>query len=189
MMLMMSLIHYMQLWKGLPLLAWTKKNLGINFFEVLIVMAIIVILTVIAIPSFITFTQKQRLISTTNNLFAALQLARSEAMKRNTAVFVSFQTGDNWCYGVNTGSNCTCSTPSSCNLGTMSAAQSQQNTLSTTGLSSNAFQFEASRGATNISSGVITMTVYGQATSISLLISQLGTIQLCSSLGGYQACP
>lgn len=147
------------------------------------------ILTIIAVPSFITFLQERRLTMTADNLLAAMQYARSEAIKRNTTVYISFQTGDSWCWGINTGSSCTCSVPSGCNLGTMAAPQSQTTSLSTTGLSANTFQFEGTRGASNVSGGKVTLTIYGQTTSVSLLISRLGDLQLCSSLGGYQTCP
>ena len=166
-----------------------QDNLGVTLLEALVVLAVIVITTIIAVPSFITFIQERRLTLAAENLYYAMQTARSEAIKRNATIYVSFQTGDSWCFGANTGSNCTCTTPSGCNIGTAQAPQSQQLTLSTTGLTSNSFQFEGTRGASNVSSGKITLTLYGQTTSVSILIGNLGNIQLCSSLSGYQACP
>ena len=179
----------MQLSEGLPLLIRMKDHFGITLIEILMIMIIVVIITAIAVPSFLTFVQERRLTMTAENLFSAMQYARSEAIKRNATVYVNFQTGDNWCYGMNTGSSCNCSTASSCNLGAVQTPQTQQISLSTTGLSSNSVQFESSRGAANTSSGKVTFTLYGQSVSMSLLIGQLGNAQLCSSLSGYQACP
>lgn len=164
-------------------------SLGVTFLEMLITIILIAIVAVIAVPTFMTFIKERRLTMTAENLFGAMQAARSEAMKRNATVYVSFQTGDSWCYGVNTGSNCTCTTTSSCNLGTGQAPQAQQTSLSTSGLSSNSFQFESSRGASNVSDGRITLTIYGQSSSITVLIDQIGNIKLCSSISGYTACP
>jgi type IV fimbrial biogenesis protein FimT len=179
----------MQLSRGLPHLTRIKRNLGVTLLEVIIVILVITITTLVAVPSFITFLQEHRLTMTADTLFAAMQYARSEAIKRNTTVYVSFQTGDNWCYGINTGSSCTCSNAASCNLGATQAPQAQQISVSTTALASNSFQFEGSRGASNVSNGLVTFTIYGQTTSISLLIGQIGDLQLCSALSGYQACP
>jgi type IV fimbrial biogenesis protein FimT len=180
----------MQLSKGLPLLPWIKANEGFTILEMIIVFIIAIILTLMAIPSFITFVQEHRLKKTAENAFVALQYARSEATKSNSTVYVTFATGDNWCYGINTGSSCTCSTASSCNRGATQAGQTQQIDLSTTNLVSNSFQIDGTRGATNISNGKITFTLYGQSTSISILIGSQGNIQLCSpSFSGYQACP
>jgi len=165
------------------------REIGLTLIEALMVLAVIIILTVIAVPSFISFFQERRLTLTAENMLYALQVARSEAIKRNTTVYVSFQTGDNWCYGINTGSSCTCSNPASCNLGTASAAQSQQVTLTTTGIGGANLQFEGSRGASNVNGAKVTFTLYGQSTSISVLIPVLGSLQLCSSISGYQVCP
>jgi Tfp pilus assembly protein FimT len=179
----------MQLSRGLPPLEWFKTNSGVTILEALIVMMIIIIVTIVAVPTFISFIQERRLTLTAENLLASMQYARTEAIKRNTNVYISFQTGDNWCFGINTGSSCTCTTPSSCNLGATLAPQTQQLNLSTTNLNSNSFQFEGSRGASTISNGKITFTLYGQTDSISLLIGQLGNLQLCSSISGYPLCP
>lgn len=179
----------MQLFGKLLLLPTIKHYLGITLLELLIVIIIITILTMIAVPSLNTFLQNHRLIFTANNLFVAMQYARSEAVKRNTTVYVTFQTGDSWCYGINTGSSCNCTTPSSCNLGTGAAATPQQISLSTTGLTSNTFQLESSRGAANVNGALVTLTLYGQTPAISLEIYQLGDFQLCSStMSGYSAC-
>src|SRR5690349_11221133 len=111
-----------------------KKHLAITLLEALIVMIITIILTIAAVPAFMQFLQEHRVIMTADSVFAAMQYARSEAIKQNTTVYISFQTGDTWCYGINTGSSCNCSIPSTCNLGTGAAPSAQQVTLSVSGL-------------------------------------------------------
>lgn len=181
---------YMQLSRGLPLLLRIKCRRGLTFLEALIVMIVIAILTVLAIPSFITYIQEHRLTLTAESMFSVMQYARSEATKRNATIYVSLQTGDSWCYGVGTTSSCACATANTCDLGVTQAPQAQQTSLSTTNITGNAFQFEGSRGAANVNNGKITFTTYGQSTSITVLITQLGDIQLCSStISGYQTCP
>lgn len=168
-----------------------KNNLkGVTILETLVVLTIVVILSIIAIPSLFTFLQGRRLTLTAESMFNAIQMARSEAIKRNATIYVSFHTGDSWCYGIGTASTCNCSTPNTCDIATDAAPTAQQITLSTGGLSSNAFQFEGTRGASNVTNGTITLTLYGGTTAMSIVIYNLGSILLCSStVSGYQTCP
>lgn len=160
---------------------------GMTLVELLVVLSISAILAVTAVPAFITYLQTSRLTSAAQNLYYTLQNARTEAIKRNTTVYVQFQTGSNWCYGVNPVSACTCSTASSCTLGTTQAPSSAQLTLSATGLTSNAIHFEPNHGAASTSS-TITLT-NGQGNAISVKVGLLGSLLLCSSqISGYQAC-
>jgi prepilin-type N-terminal cleavage/methylation domain-containing protein len=179
----------------MPLLLKKLKKLkkcsqqGVTLLELLIVLSIVVILAVLALPTFLSFTQEYRLTATTQNLYYALQYARSEAVKRNQTVYVTFNTTDPWCYGINVGSACTCTTPTSCNLGTFSAVRTQDMTLSATGLNSNSLQFEGSRGVTTTGASLITFTVYGQTLAMSVKVTLLGNMQMCSSqVSGYPVC-
>lgn len=163
-----------------------RKQLGLTLLEALTVVIIIAVLIIIAVPSFITHVRERRLIMTADNVYSLVVLARSEAIKQNATIYVSVQTGSSWCVGVNSGSACTCATPSSCNLGTISAPNTQLS-LSTTAITGNNFQFESTRGASNVSNGKITFD-NGTAT-ITVLIKSLGNVSLCSSVSGYQTCP
>lgn len=64
------------------------KNNGFSIIEVLIVVAIAAILTAIAIPAFNVFIGNTRTSAITNEFVSALNLARSEAMKRGREVYV-----------------------------------------------------------------------------------------------------
>lgn len=59
---------------------------GISLLEVIIVMAIAGILAAVAIPSFVTTIQNNRMTAYTNDLVTGLMLARTEALKRNLPV-------------------------------------------------------------------------------------------------------
>ena len=164
-----------------------RMDKGLSFVELMIIIIIIGVLTVIAVPNFIQFMQRYRLMTTVQSIYYNLQYARSEAVKRDATVYVSFQTGSNWCYGFNTGSACTCTTPTGCNLGTYTPPSSQLTTLS---LSSGftGFNFEGSRGAAS-ATGTITLTVTGGTSSMGIDVGSLGNLQICSNnISGYPTC-
>lgn len=160
---------------------------GFSLVELLVVMGIVAIISSIAVPSFLTYLQTTRLTNAAQNLYYALQTARTEAIKQNANVYVSFQTGTTWCYGVNANSSCACNTASNCTLGATQAPASAQLTLSATGLNGTSIHFEPNHGAA-MTSSTITLT-NGQGNAISVKISLLGSLLLCSSnVSGYPAC-
>jgi type IV fimbrial biogenesis protein FimT len=70
---------------------------GFSIIEVLVVVAIAMILAAIAIPSFNLFIGNTRTSTITNEFVAALNLARSEAMKRGVNVTVCRSTNGTAC--------------------------------------------------------------------------------------------
>ena len=138
-----------------------------------------------AIPIFSNLFISHRLSSLVDNLYYQLQTARSEAVKRNQNIYVSFNTGTNWCYGINTGSACSCSNPSSCNLGSQTAANDE---LSLTTNVSN-FYFEPTHGAVNQTS-TLTFTASADTSKLAqITIARFGSMQICTSnIGGNNPC-
>lgn len=61
---------------------------GFTLMELLIGIAVLAILTTLALPSFTQFIQNNRLAGEANEMVAAFQFARSEALKRGIAVQV-----------------------------------------------------------------------------------------------------
>lgn len=71
------------------------RCLGVTLVEVMVVVALVAILQSLAVPAFTGFMDSMRLNSSVNSLFSSLNLARSEAIKRNSrAVVCKSATGD-----------------------------------------------------------------------------------------------
>lgn len=165
------------------------RQLGVSLLELLIAISIVIALTLISIPLFTSFIKNYRLTGTANDLFYHLQYAKTQAVKLNTNVYVSFSTGSTWCYGINSGSACNCTIANNCNLGMVSYASANQLSLSVSGFASNNIIFEPIHGAAN-STGTVTFTLYGVSSPlITTTVSRYGSITVCSTgLSGYIAC-
>lgn len=72
-----------------------KNARGFTLIELMVTLGVLAVLVSIAAPSFNTMIQNNRMTTRANDLVTALQLARSEAIKRGTAVTVT-ATGGNW---------------------------------------------------------------------------------------------
>ena len=68
---------------------------GFTLLELLVTLAVVAIVTAIAAPSFNDVIERQRVRSAADTLRSTIDLARSEAVKRNAVVSVS-RIGDNW---------------------------------------------------------------------------------------------
>jgi type IV fimbrial biogenesis protein FimT len=152
------------------------KFQGYTIFELLIVLAIVLILSVVSFPLLNRTIQKYRLTTATEQLYNVFQYARNEAVKQNANIYVSFNTGDSWCYGVNLNSACNCTVAGNCSLGVYSAPKG------------GSIYFEGTHGAAN-ASGSVTYTLYGGSTLMTISIGRLGNLRICSTgLSGYTAC-
>jgi type IV fimbrial biogenesis protein FimT len=69
---------------------------GVTLVELLVSLVLVVILLMIAIPSYQSITTSSRMTSEINGLVTHLQFARSEAVKRGESVTVTSNNGINW---------------------------------------------------------------------------------------------
>lgn len=65
-----------------------QHSSGLSLLELMATVAVAAILATIAVPSYLTMIQNNRLTSQVNELIASLALARSEAIKGGTTVYV-----------------------------------------------------------------------------------------------------
>ena len=63
-----------------------NKSLGFTLIEFVISVAVAGVLTTVAVPSFTSFIQNNRLVSNANDFISSINLARSEAIKRSKMI-------------------------------------------------------------------------------------------------------
>ena len=176
------------------MLAISDKQKGFTIVEFIVVMVMLVIITLLMLPSLTTYFSQNRLKSVSENLYDEILLGRTAAIQQSTNVTVMFHGGSSWCYGMTTNASCTCSTANSCNLGQTTNTEFPNTSLSTTNLPANggdtSVTFDSVRASPTFSSatnGVITVSSTVNNQQITITINQLGTMTMCSSgtVGGY----
>ena len=74
--------------------------LGFTLIELMVTVALIALLSAVAVPNFVTFRRNSELTGITNNFLGALNAARSEGMKRNlNAMVVPANNDTDWSKG------------------------------------------------------------------------------------------
>lgn len=76
-----------------------RNNSGVTIIEVMVVIALIVIISAIAVPNYIGWLPKYRLSTSARDVLSDLEFARSAAVKENASVVFEFNT-DNDSYAV-----------------------------------------------------------------------------------------
>lgn len=76
-----------------------KTQNGVSLIELMVGLAIAALLLAVGLPSFSTFIQNSKIRNAAESIQNGLQLARSEAVTRNTLVQFTLGTGSSWTIG------------------------------------------------------------------------------------------
>lgn len=161
---------------------------GLTLIEILVGLAIISILIGIGVPAMQNMISNSKLNGVTESLYSDMQLARSEAIKTNQTIFVVFQTGANWCYGLSTNNACNCATGAACAINNRTYIGRSSNY---TGITLNSLTFAGSRTSFTPRRGtaVAGTATFGNANnSTSIVVSSIGRVRACGTLGGLPGC-
>lgn len=92
------------------------KYKGFTLIELMITITVLGIIVAIALPGFKSIIDGRKLVGATDNLYAALQYARSEAIKQNSDIQFQVNAGA-WCFGIDDdGADCDCTVPATCTV-------------------------------------------------------------------------
>lgn len=184
-------------------------NKGFTMIELMIVVAIVGIFALLSLPYMASMFERNGIKTTLEVVSADLRLGKSEAIKRNAPVYFRMSsvavTGEDWCYGVSTESNCDCNetdvdAADYCNIKVMTANRLNGTTISGVPASGGGvaleFVFAAGTGVSQIDEGNTINTdrvfdIQSSATNYdaTVTLSPLGLPSFCSdNLGSFRTC-
>lgn len=179
---------------------------GLTLIELLVILAILAIALTIGVPSLQTLLERGTLRAAAQALAIDLQWTRSEALKRNQPLTVSFDS-EHWCFGISALAECDCRVtdredPRACTLGDGHAAPARLLTTSRADYPSvrlattlPATQFDPRRGTAR--NGTIRLSTghasAGRSQSLHVILSRLGRVRVCTpaeapAIAGYPSC-
>jgi Tfp pilus assembly protein FimT len=174
---------------------------GFSAIEIAIVLVAVAVVAMLAAPSFGGLSDRQRVRAAVSNLGVDIQYARSEAVRKNAPITVSFAPGATpWCYGIVNGTAaCLCNTAGSCDVKTVSGDDFRNVTMTLTGgtgFTIDPRQGQASAIAGGGSGAATTAIAFASSTTANaqaqVNVNALGRVAPGTpggALPGYPTCP
>ncbi len=166
---------------------YSRKLSGITLIEAMIAMAILAILAAVALPSFFSTSEINRVMGASDNLLSDFRYAQSESLKRNTRVHFVAAGGNNWTYQICLTNDC-----SGTNDPLRSAVATDYRGTSLT-VNTSPLTFDPKRGtllqAPATTTTMLSFSLNGR--QVGLQLDPTSQYRLCSEngLGNYPACP
>jgi type IV fimbrial biogenesis protein FimT len=85
-----------------------RPRQGFTLIEVVFVMAILAIVLAVAVPNYSSYLARQRLRHVAELLELDLRRARALSVDESRNIYVSFQSGPQWCWGASRQPGCDC---------------------------------------------------------------------------------
>ena len=163
---------------------------GVTLIELAITLTIVAIALVLGLPSFTTWMNNQRIKNAAQTIQEGMQLARMEAVRRNTKVFVTIGTDASWRVGCSTVSGTVCPATISTRNVTQSGSNAQ---ITATNLTGDKIEFDGSGrvsfGLTNTASPLLLditngtdsdcMLQGGTVRCLRIVATRFGQIRMC----------
>ena len=99
-----------------------KRPRGLTLLELAMVLAVLAVLSALAVPSLAAHLERQRVQGAAEGLAADLIEARFEAARRGAPLYVETAAGADWCWSVATAPGCDCGQQQSCQVHRVRAA-------------------------------------------------------------------
>lgn len=149
-----------------------KRIKGFTLMEALMAVVVTSLILGLGLPSYQEILERNRIKEAAESIKSDLQFARTEAIKQNTNIKVSFNK-DAWCYGVNDdNTTCDCTTANDCGIKEISGAQfsnvEMDTAISTT--------FSFLRGTSNSARVCVSTGDY----QLKVAINNLGRVKICN---------
>jgi prepilin-type N-terminal cleavage/methylation domain-containing protein len=183
---------------GMHAVLFRYHQAGVTLIELLVVLVVLAVFVGLGIPSFNSVFDRHRVTGAAQALYADLQYARAEAIKRNVDVAVNFNTAG-WCYGITDTaplSACDCNgsvaSQASCSVNgqqyIVTADRFPGVSMSTASLASGSVSFDPTRGTLSPSGNISFMGDAAEQVRVTTYF--IGRVRLCSPTGyaGYKSC-
>ncbi|GAC33531.1 GspH/FimT family pseudopilin [Paraglaciecola polaris] len=163
-----------------------KTYQGMSLLELMVVISISMILMTIGVPSLLGSKQKLRTKQAAQASYFLMQHARSSAIASGQEMFVSINSSQAWCLGLNVSEPCDCQLADSCTVfGVESRVQYID--FPVVALSQLRFGQNSSAvfdGARGIAMGNSGSVVFGSGgDELKLIVSNMGRVRLCVQAG------